>query len=429
MPDVGEGRRFLFLQGPHGPFFRQLTNQLEQSGATCWRVGFNYGDQAFCGHEHRFIPYHGRPDEWSDTLSFLVAQMEITDIVLYGDVRPVHASARKLAAKRNLTLHVFEEGYLRPYWVTYERGGSNGHSRLMEFSIDDIRARLGSHQGEQPEAPATWGDMKHHIFYGAVYHGLVMLGARHFPLFRPHRSMTIRQEFRLHLRRLALMPFHWMDRVRTTAKVRRGSFPYHLAILQLEHDSSFTAHSPFSSMTDFVRAAIRGFSEGAPSHHHLVFKAHPLEDGRTPLKADIRRIAKDHGVEDRVHFLRGGKLATLLDTARSAVTINSTAGQQVLWRGKPLKIFGTAVYGRPELVSGQTLEDFFAAPVQPDLAAYHDFRNFLLATSQIPGGFYSARGRRRLLRLVVDKMLDHADPYDALNLTSTRSPEALEAAQ
>ena len=32
-------------------------------------------------------------------------------------------------------LHVFEEGYLRPYWITYERGGSNGNSALMGIAL------------------------------------------------------------------------------------------------------------------------------------------------------------------------------------------------------------------------------------------------------------------------------------------------------
>ena len=60
---------------------------------------------------------------------------------------------------------------------------------------------------------------------------------------------------------------------------------------------------------------------------HLVFKAHPLEDGRVPVRRAIRDFAKAHGVSDRVHFVRGGKLAQLLNDARTAVTVNSTAAE------------------------------------------------------------------------------------------------------
>ena len=62
----------------------------------------------------------------------------------------------------------------------------------------------------------------------------------------------------------------------------------------------------------------------------------------------------------------------------------------------------------------QTLAEFFAAPTRPDGHAYRDYRHYLLETSQIPGGFYAARGRRRMLRQVVDMILSPEDPYDAL---------------
>ncbi|TAG17853.1 MAG: capsule biosynthesis protein CapA, partial [Rhodobacterales bacterium] len=156
------------------------------------------------------------------------------------------------------------------------------------------------------------------------------------------------------------------------------------------------------------------FAKGAPRHHHLVFKAHPLEDGRVPLAQEIRRLAAQYGLAQRVHFVRGGKLAVLLNDARSAVTVNSTAGQQALWRGLPLRSFGAAVYAKPEFVSSQPLEAFFAAAERPDTRAYRDYRHFLLETSQVVGGFYSAGGRRALLRQVADMMLAPDDPYQAL---------------
>jgi capsular polysaccharide export protein len=212
------------------------------------------------------------------------------------------------------------------------------------------------------------------------------------------------------------MPAIWADRVIATYRIKTGGFPYYLALLQLEHDSSFQNHSPFSSMTEFLDLVIGGFAHGAPGHHHMVFKAHPLEDGRVNLRGEIKRLSVLHGVGDRIHYVRGGKLAQLLDHARGAVTVNSTAAQQVLWRGLPLKVFGEAVYAKPEFVSTQTLPEFFARPARPDSRAYRDYRHFLLETSQIAGGFYSARGRRQLLRQVVDMMLAPEDPYEALRI-------------
>jgi capsular polysaccharide export protein len=418
---AGQNRVFLFLQGPHGPFFWRIGRMLRLTGAEVWRVGFNAGDRAFWFHSPSYIPFRGRPEEWSDTFARLVAEKGVTDIVLYGDTRPIHAQAVAQARAQGLAVHVFEEGYMRPYWVTYERGGSNGNSRLMQMSVSDMQEALKLSDMDAPLPPAHWGDMRHHIFYGALYHWFVMFRNGDYRNFRPHRSLSVTREFQLYLKRLLLMPLLALDRMRATMKVRMGGFPYHLALLQLEHDSSFQMHSPFGTMTDFLSVVVEGFARDAPPHHHLVVKAHPLEDGRVPVRRELRRLARAHGVSDRVHYVRGGKLAQLLNDARTAVTVNSTAGQQVLWRGIPLKTFGAAVYAKPEFVSTQPLAEFFSAAARPDNRAYLDFRRYLLETSQVAGGFYSARGRRQLLRHVVDMMLSAQDPYDALK-SGTAAP-------
>jgi len=418
---ANKDRHFLFLQGPHGPFFDRLARMLRAAGARVWRVGFNAGDRAFWTDADSYIPQTGTLEDWPETFDSLVRAHAITDIVLYGDTRPVHARAVDRARAAGLRVHVFEEGYLRPYWVSYERGGSNGHSRLMRMSVEEMRAALADADPDQPVAPAHWGDMRQHVFYGALYHYFVMFRNTEYGNFRPHRALDVSQEFKLHLRRLLLMPLQAAERFLATQRIRHGGFPYHLALLQLEHDSSFRCHSPFSSMAEFLELCITGFARGAPRHHHLVFKAHPLEDGRVNLRAEIRRLAAEHGVASRVHYVRGGKLARLLDHARSAITVNSTAAQQVLWRGLPLKVFGEAVYAKPEFVSTVPLAEFFTHPGRPDRRAYRDYRRYLLETSQIPGGFYSARGRRQLLRQVVDLMLAEEDPYDAL-LSGSAAP-------
>ncbi len=144
---------------------------LARSGATCWRVGFNRGDRAFWADAASYIPFRGRPEDWPATLDRLLTDKSVTDLVLYGDTRPIHAQAVQIARARGLTIHVFEEGYLRPYWVTYERGGANGHSRLMDLSVEDMRKALEKADMDLPDAPARWGDMRQHVFWGALITG------------------------------------------------------------------------------------------------------------------------------------------------------------------------------------------------------------------------------------------------------------------
>ena len=415
-----ETRKFLFLQGPHGPYFHRLAKMLRAAGAEVWRVGFNAGDRAFWFGSLGYLPFRGTLNDWSETFGTIVTDHDITDIVLYGDTRPIHAVAIQRAEAMGLRVHVFEEGYMRPFWVTYERGGSNGNSRLMDLSIEDMRRALELSDLEVPTPPAHWGDMRHHVFYGALYHWFVMFRNGDYRKLARHRELPVTTEALLYTKRLLLMPFIALDRRIATMRIRYGGFPYHLVLMQLEHDSSFQMHSPFTRMEEFITKVIAGFAEGAPQHHHLVFKAHPLENGRSPIKRIIRQLIQKHGLKGRVHYVRGGKLARLLDQSRTAVTVNSTAAQQVLWRGIPLKVFGDAVYAKPEFVTAQPLEDFFRAPDRPDSRAYKDYRRYLLETSQVPGGFYSARGRRQLMRQVVDMMLADRDPYD--NLLAGKTP-------
>ncbi len=58
------------------------------------------------------------------------------------------------------------------------------------------------------------------------------------------------------------MPIHALERRIATFRIRHGGFPYHLVILQLEHDASFRDHSPFSTMTEFLEQVTEGFAKG-----------------------------------------------------------------------------------------------------------------------------------------------------------------------
>lgn len=217
-------RRFLFLQGPHGPFFNRLARMLRAAGADVWRVGFNRGDALFWGDRDSYIPYTGTQEDWGECCADLFQRHAITDLAVYGDVRPVHAQAIALAKARGITVHVFEEGYLRPYWVTYERNGTNGNSALMDMSLDNMRRALEKCDLELPDPPAHWGDMRHHIFYGAIYHFCVMALNGKYRNFRPHRDLSVGQEFRLYLKRLWAMPLTSLER-RIALHSTRSRFP------------------------------------------------------------------------------------------------------------------------------------------------------------------------------------------------------------
>lgn len=407
-------RVFVLLQGPHGPFFSELGQMLEASGAKVFRVGFNAGDARFWPQTATYIPFRGSPQDWAKQAQGLLADLNATDLVVYGDVRPIHATALLQTRLSGIRTHIFEEGYLRPSWVTYERSGTNGHSELMHMDMANIRAALGDQAPVMAASPATWGEMRQHVWHGARYQFHVLFRNQRYPGFTPHRTLDVRQEFALYARKLASLPARAVGRAIATRRIKAGGFPYHLFLLQLEHDSSFTAHSDYCRMAEVLEETVSAFAQNAPRHHHLVFKAHPLEDGRASIPGTLAQLGERYDVASRLHYVAGGKLAPLLDQAHSAITVNSTAAQQALWRGLPVKALGRAIYNKPELTSSQSLGAFFRNPSPPDMQAYRAFRHFLLQTSQVRGGFYARHGRRQLLRNAVDLMLAPTCPYTAI---------------
>lgn len=384
---------------------------LVSAGHAVNRIGFNQGDAFFWPDSESYKAFDAPFTNWAQFLRESLS--EATDLVVYSDTRPFHAEAIRIAREIGIVVHCFEEGYLRPYWITYERDGSNGNSEVMSISFDQMESALEQNHAYLSDAPAQWGAMWHHTWAGCQYHFNILFRNKAYQHYRPHRSVDVRTELALHITRLLRFPLDSVQRRLQTARLLVSGAPFHLVLLQLSHDASVQDHSDFSSMIAFAELCLREFAAHAPIHQKLVFKAHPLEDGREPLERVISEMAKKFGVQDRTVFIPGGKLGPLLDGAMSAVTVNSTAGQQALWRGLPLKALGRGVYCRHGLVSNQSLGAFFADPEPPDQRAYYVFRQFLLETSQIAGGFYTRKGRANARRLLVDRMLAPLGPYQA----------------
>ncbi len=409
------GRHFLFLQGPHGPFFSMLARKLSAAGAHVQRVAFNAADEREwdgVGPLHRFNEDVECFGSW---LTRLLKTTPFTDIVLYGDTRPIHRRARRIARALGLTVHCLEEGYIRPSWITYERAGNNGNSRLMSISLPRMADAIGPVVKPEPNVPATWGDANQHLWYSAWYHAHCLMPNRQFNRFRGHRDMPLFSECATYWVRAAKMPFIWARRTLQQRRLLRSRKPFHLVMLQLSFDASMQVHSDYPSAAAFVEDVIDAFASGAPKDEHLVFKAHPFEDGRERLDCVIRDLADAKGMSHRVHFIDGGKkLAALLDRASSAITVNSTAAQQALWRGLPVAALGRAIYKKPGLVAEQPLERFMAAPSRPDMGSYWIFRRFLMETSQIAGSYYAEAGIELLLQRLPQTMIAAADPYDRI---------------
>ncbi len=118
LPDL-TGRRFLLLQGPQSGFFAELGDMLLRAGAEVHKVNFCGGDVFLWGRRPAYA-YRGDIYHWPAWVGDVYRRDRITDVCLYGDWRPRHWEAVRLARVKGIRVWVFEEGYLRNGWSTLE---------------------------------------------------------------------------------------------------------------------------------------------------------------------------------------------------------------------------------------------------------------------------------------------------------------------
>jgi capsular polysaccharide export protein len=404
------GRHFLLLQGPCGRFFAALTRELHARGAKVTRIAFCGGD-VLDSLGQNFIIYRRSFAEWPVWIRDKVADLGVTDIVLYGDCRPYHEMAVRVLKPRGIRIHAFEEGYIRPHWITYERGGVNGHSPLIGMDFEAVC------RNPEAVAPFDGGTAVKSPLRGYVtaimrHHFTTMVTALVFSGYRSHREYSIAAEVLSWAKRIWSWPLRRLRTHRAFRHLKSLTSEYHLVLLQLDSDSQVKAHSDFNSLVEFIEVCIREYAASAHADQPLVFKNHPLDPGMINIRRVVRELAERHRVANRVFFADTGKLARFLKRACTVVSINSTGCHQSLARGIPTLVLGRAIYRHPGIVADMKLGDFFRARPTVDREKYEEFFNFLKRTSQVNGGFYTRQGRELCMKRLGDLMFAEAGPYD-----------------
>ncbi len=392
-------RRFLFLQGLPGPFFRRLGAALWRAGAQVSRINFNGGDVLdWPGKGAR--SYHGAAEDWPAWLADYVGRRGITDIVVFGDSRDMHRAARVLADRRGLRFHAFEEGYLRPDHVTLERGGVNGQSSLPRslYALQRLAERLAP-SPQQLAIPARFGSR---AWQATWYATAIVLTWPFFPHYRSHRSCPPWREGLGWIRRLALRGVERAASQRDMALL--GDRPFFLLPLQIEGDSQLSHHSPFASMQDAMRHVIAAFAS-APDDVALLVKRHPLDPGVIDWRRAVAAAAANAGLTERVRFVERFDLLPLLRRARGVVTVNSTVGPLALAEGTPVMVLGDAVYRVPGVAADCLLEDFWRAPPPVDRDGFALLCRVMRAKCLVNGSFHSRAGLARLTECSVERLM------------------------
>jgi capsular polysaccharide export protein len=306
-----------------------------------------------------------------------------------------------MAQLRGVHIHVFEEGYIRPDWMTLERDGVNGHSPL-EKDPDEILA-LARGLPEIPKLPPITASFRRRAHDSYWYYANVTLRRWRYPFFQSHRQGSIFVEWAGWGWRLATGWLRARQADATLAAI--AGREYFLFPLQLTGDYQIRHHSPFGSMHAAVDYVLESFARFAPPDSILLTKAHPLDCGFTNWRSYQARRARRLGIANRVYYIDGGDLNEMAAGARGMVCVNSTSGTLALEEGIPVAVLGDAVYAVPGITHVGSLDSFWANPQAPDRTLYAAFKKLLHHKCLVRGGLASESAMAILVRNSVARLL------------------------
>lgn len=395
-------RTVLMLQGPPSGFWRQLGDRFGQAGATVLKVNFCAGDHVYWGRRPALAFRAGR-ECWPEYLSRLIEGHRVTDILYYGDRMPYHARAAEVAQHLGVRTYAVEFGYLRPGWITLERGGMGVHSHFPA-DPDLIRSLAVT-------LPAVDPTRRHahpfavEAFNEVAFNLLNTFDWLCYPRYDPDRFYATLPEYFSSFLRSWRRSRARDDAERILAEAEARAWPYALYALQLQNDWQIRANSPFTDQREVLEKVIASLVREAPSAMRLIVKLHPMDVGMIDWGAEVRAIAARHSAANRVHFVDGGNLDALMAGAGCVIVVNSTVGLHALRAGRPVKTFGMAVYDMPGLTHQGELGRIWTAPEAVDRALVDDLVRVLAATIQSRGSFYGTEGRDVAAREIARRVL------------------------
>lgn len=379
-------KNVLFLQGPVGPFFDRLADDMRHVGAKTHRINFNAGDWLFSSS--RAVDFTGSIEEWPAFYTAFLDRHAIDTVVLFGDCRPLHRIAHAIASDRGLTIGVFEEGYVRPDFITFEEFGVNGHS-LIPRDPAFYRALKPDDYAIAQTRPVG-NTFYHAMMWAMPYYFVASLGKIRFRRYVHHRPLNLFEGAYWWRALGRKWMYRFKERGVQRALTTQFSKNYFLVPLQIATDAQVQEHSPYTSVEQFIEQVMESFAADAPSDTLLIIKHHPLDRGYCDYASPIQRLAARFGLEGRVRYVHDQHLPTLLEHARGVVVINSTVGLSAIHHNAPLKTCGTAIYDMEGLTYQGPLDSFWkeAESLVVDRELYERFRGYVVNHMQLNGSFY-----------------------------------------
>lgn len=385
-----ENKRVLFLQGPMGSFFARLDKEMRKEGATTYKIALNAGDW-FYSNKDNVVAFTGRIEQWGRYIYTFYKRYKIDYLFLFGDCRHYQRVAISVAKELNIKVFVFEEGYVRPDYITMERHGVNNFSKIPRDKNFYEKLSLNTNINER--IPTYNSSLKMAIS-AITYYTLGNIFQFLFPYYKHHRDGSLMKELIAGIR-----SFYRKIYYRSQEKKYDDFFQttltksYYFVPLQVHTDFQIREHSDFEKIKDFIALVMHSFAKHAPKDKMLIFKHHPMDRGKVLYDHYIAALSQQYGIKTRVLSLHEIHLPTCLKNAIATITINSTVGLSSLYHGIPTLTLGKAIYDIDGLTcKGMKLDEFWTKHKKPDELLFKKFRIFLIQNTQINSSFYGKLG-------------------------------------
>lgn len=376
-------KQILLLQGPTGPFFKNVARWLTQAGCNVHKINLNGGDEFF--YPQQSVAFCQEQKQFRSFLISYIKQHSIDAIVVFGDCRDYHKIAKSVSeTEPTLSFWAFEEGYLRPHYITFEKNGVNGFSLLPKDN--NFYQHTEIHTIDESKGQSHFYSM---VYFVILYYIWMFLKSYKYRHYQHHRKTS-----------LWFYASRWFLAItrKTKARVKQLTLiknvinneykPFYIFPLQCEHDFQIQVHSQYHSMKSYIARVMKSFANHADNRSYLLIKHHPMDEGFHNYEHFIKKLAQRYGIKKRVVYIHGVPMPVLLRKGIGLVTVNSTCGLSALIHNLPVIALGRANYDISGLTFQGCLDDFWMKGQKPDPELFRRYRSYLCNKSQIKGSIY-----------------------------------------
>lgn len=395
--------KFLFLQSHPSLFGRQVIMYMRAQGIDCKIINLSLADWGYrlgLGADN----YRGKLSDWPQYLRSYVEKEQITDIVYYSDQRPYNRIAYSISRELKINAYAYEFGYIRPDWITLERGAMGPYSHFPDDPVV-IRELAAQLKGAMPGGhyPYTFlAEATNEVAYNFIP-ACFPFFFRHYQRDRYYHPFI---DYPSYVPRLLRRRFSETKAQATVEALTAGTRPYFVVPMQMQNDYQVRNHAGYGHLSEMVTEVIGSFVRSCKPDQMLVFKIHPLDNNIENWPKVIRETAQAFQCPDKVVVIDGGDLGKLYKHAAGVVVLNSTAGLTALRMGIPVKVLGVSIYDIAQMTCQKSLDEFWAAPSKPDRALVEAFVKLLAASIQVKGNFFSRKGRKVAIPEFVRRLVE-----------------------